>query len=109
MGVSRVRKSKSERTSIRWACSKFLRQTFHEFAHHSLPRCDWAKAFYESQRAKNKRHHTAIRALAFKWIRILYRCWKTNTPYDESVYLTALQRRNSPHLKSLNPPLPDPA
>jgi hypothetical protein len=38
----------------------------------------------------------AVRALAFKWIRILYRCCKQRTPYDEAVYLKALQRRGSP-------------
>jgi len=41
------------------------------------------------------------RALAFKWIRILYRCWQTRTPYDESTYLNALKRRGSPLLASI--------
>jgi len=40
-----------------------------------------------------------IRALAFKWIRIVFRCWKSNTPYDESTYLKALKKRGSPLLK----------
>ena len=31
--------------------------------------------------------------LTYKWIRNLYRCWQTRTPYDESVYLNALKRR----------------
>ncbi len=39
---------------------------------------------------------------AFKWIRILYRCWQTRTPYDESTYLKALERRGSPLLKQLD-------
>lgn len=38
----------------------------------------------------------AVRALAFKWIRILCRCWQTHTPYNEAVYLNALNRRGSP-------------
>lgn len=38
----------------------------------------------------------AVRAMADKWIRILYRCWQTRTPYDEAVYLPALKRRGSP-------------
>jgi hypothetical protein len=42
-----------------------------------------------------------VRALAFKWVRILYRCWQTRTPYDESKYLEALRRRGSPLLKQL--------
>jgi hypothetical protein len=44
----------------------------------------------------------AARALAFKWIRILYRCWVTHTPYDESRYLKALQLRGSPLLAGLS-------
>lgn len=42
----------------------------------------------------------AVRALAFKWIRILYRCWQDRIPYDETTYLNALQRRGSPLLKT---------
>src|SRR5262249_11762914 len=40
-------------------------------------------------------HQAAVRALAFKWIRIVFRCWQTRGAYDESVYLAALQRRGS--------------
>ena len=41
----------------------------------------------------------AMRALAFKWIRILYRCWLDRVPYDESKYLMALQKRQAPLFK----------
>jgi hypothetical protein len=44
-------------------------------------------------------HQAALRALAFKWIRILYRCWVDHTPYDEARYLLALQKRQAPLLK----------
>ncbi len=37
---------------------------------------------------KGKFHQSAIRALAFKRIRIIYRCWKTRTRYDEAKYLS---------------------
>ena len=37
-----------------------------------------------------------VRALAFKWLRILWKCWTTNTPYNESTYLAALAKRQSP-------------
>ena len=40
-------------------------------------------------------------SLAFKWIRILYRCWQARTPYDELTYLEALRRRGSPLLDQL--------
>jgi hypothetical protein len=40
-------------------------------------------------------HHAAVRGLAFKWIRIVFRCWKDRVTYDESRYLAALAKRNS--------------
>jgi hypothetical protein len=42
------------------------------------------------------RHQAALRALAFKWIRILHRCWVERKPYDESRYLLAHQKRQAP-------------
>ena len=77
----------------RWACPKFLRQTFHEWAWLSTRKSGWAKNFYDQQREENKSHHAAIRALSFKWIRILFRCWKDSVPYDETRYALALQKR----------------
>ena len=50
---------------------------------------------------KGSSHQAAVRSLAFKWIRILYRCWQDRTPYDESKYLKALRRSGSPLLKLL--------
>jgi hypothetical protein len=33
--------------------------------------------------------------LAYKWIRIIFRCWKDGKPYDEEIYLQSLRRRGS--------------
>ena len=85
----------------RWQCPKFLRQTFVEWAAQTINKSAWAGAYYRQQRAKGSSHQTAVRALAFKWIRILYRCWQDRTPYDESKYLEALRRSGSPLLKLL--------
>lgn len=79
----------------RWACPKFLRQTFHEWAAHSIGSSAWAKAYYEQQIAKGKPRNTVVRALAFKWIRILFRCWKDHRPYDEEVYRKVLAHRRA--------------
>ncbi|MGH7713183.1 MAG: hypothetical protein ACREOG_17970, partial [Gemmatimonadaceae bacterium] len=48
------------------------------------------------QRSRGKGHQAAVRALAFKWIRIIWRCWQERTPYDEARYLRALTQRGSP-------------
>jgi transposase len=91
----RIASGKSSVTAKRWACSKFLRQSFHEFARCSLAHCTWAQTFYDQQRARNKLHHTAIRALAFKWVRILFACWKNRIPYNDALYRERLQRSSS--------------
>jgi transposase len=80
----------------RWSCPKFLRQTFHEWAAQTIQHCDWAAAYYQVQRDdKNKSHHAAVRSLAYKWIRIVFRCWKDRTPYHESHYQAALKRHHN--------------
>jgi len=88
----------------RWNAPKFLRQSFVEWAGQSVPKCAWAKAYYRQQRAAGKHHQATLRALAFKWIRILWRCWQDRVPYDEARYLAALQQRKSPLAPSLNRP-----
>jgi len=82
----------------RWQCPTFLRQTFVEWAAQTINKSYWAGVYYRQQRDKGCSYQAAVRALAFKWIRILYRCWQTNTPYNEAVYLKALKRRGSPLL-----------
>ena len=79
----------------RWQCPTFVRQTFVEWAAKTIHRSFWAGTYYRQQRQKGATHQMAVRALAFKWIRILYRCWQSRTPYNETVYLQALQRRGS--------------
>lgn len=90
-----VRSGASQWIHFRWACPKFLRQTFHEYAGLSIQQSQWARAFYQHQRqVKRQDHHAAVRSLAYKWERILYRCWKDRTPYQESIYQEQLQRRS---------------
>jgi transposase len=97
------RSGKSFCVQHRWAAPKFLKQTFHEFAALSIPQCRWAKAYYEAMGQKGCRHHAAVRALAYKWIRIIYRCWQERIPYDDETYLRALDRRHSPVFQRLAP------
>jgi len=89
------RSGKSVWIHMRWACPKFMKQTFHEFANQSRRFSLWAGAYYDMQRGRGKGHHAAIRSLAFKWIRIIFRCWKSHTVYNEVIYLKALRKRGS--------------
>jgi transposase len=99
-----ISSGKSKVVHFRRACPKFLRQTFHEFARLSTVDCQWAQNYVEYYMAKGKKYSTVIRALAFKWIRILFRCWQDKTSYDDQKYMEALKKRGSIfatlHLKS---------
>lgn len=94
-GVAPVleRSGKRAWTHWRYSCPKFLRQTFVEWANQSIRYSYWAREYYDAKRAQGKSHQATLRALAFKWIRIVFRCWKNKVPYDESTYLFALKKR----------------
>ena len=77
----------------RYLCPKSsCKQSFHEYAKESILHSRWAAAYYRQQREKGCSHHTAVRALAFKWQRIIWKCWQTRTPYHEPTYEAALRR-----------------
>lgn len=97
-GIAPVTEKSGKGIWIHWrlACCKFLRQTFHEYAARSILQSDWARAYYDQQRGRGNSHHAALRALAYKWIRILFRCWQLRTPYDEAAYCKSLVSRRSP-------------
>ena len=99
-GIAPVTERSGNKHWVHWRlhCPRFQRQTFVEYAALSLPYCYWAKTFYQQQLSNGSTRQAALRALAFKWIRIMYRCWKNRTPYDEARYLNALKSRGSPLL-----------
>jgi transposase len=84
---------KSRGVRRRFACPKYLRQTFHEFANSARRYCPWSKARYRLLRDRGMKHHAALRKIARSWIRILFRVWKTRVPFDCDRYIAKLQQR----------------
>jgi transposase len=104
---------KKKLVTMRWACSTFQRQTLVEYALASIRFSSWARTFYDlhmpSDPNADKPTYSVLRKLAFKWLRIIYRCWQTRTPYDESRYIQSLRRSSSPvwhRLQQANAPAP---
>lgn len=98
----RVQSGSSLRTRMRRLCSKFLRQTLHEYAGCSIQSSTWARAYYlHALKVRKMKPQSAKRALAIKWIRILTACWKSGEAYDEQGYLETLRRKGVPSLKYL--------
>jgi transposase len=91
-----VQSGQTSLTHLRWRCPKFLRQTFHEIARCSIRTSVWARAYFHLQLKRGKSDQEAFRALAFKWQRIMFRCWQDHTHYDETLYLASLRKRHSP-------------
>ena len=100
-GVAPVLERSGNKSWVHWryAAPKFLRQTFVEWAGESVRYSFWANAYYHQQKERGKPHQTIIRSLAYKWIRIMFQCWKQHRTYDESTYLTALKAKGSPLLQ----------
>jgi transposase len=87
-GIAPVQKQsgQSKVVSFRHGRPRFLHQTWTEFAYHSILGCGWAKAYYNAHRAKGHGKHASLRALAFKWTRIVARLWRDQVPYDDAYY-----------------------
>jgi transposase len=94
-GIAPVTKRSGKQCHVhrRFACPKYLRQTFHEFAGCAVQYCPWSKARYRMLRDRGMKHHAALRKIARSWIRILFRVWQTRTPFDSDRYIAKLQQR----------------
>jgi transposase len=98
-----IQSGKSRIVKRRRARPKFCYQTFHEYADHSRKKSVWARAYYLMLRSRGVLHHAALRSLAFKWQRIMFRCWKNQTPYDEQRHMNQLRLKQVAWLKYLDP------
>ena len=78
---------------FRFGCNKWLRAAAHQLAWISLPQSDWARAYYNRHRARGHSHHHALRALAAKWLKIVFACWRRQVPYDETYHLATMARQ----------------
>jgi transposase len=92
-----IQSGQSRVVYFRRGCPKFLRQSLHEYAGISIRYCEWAKSYVEARKNRGATHQQAVRSLAFKWLRIMFRMWKDRTPYDETKYSEVLKRRGSPY------------
>jgi|WetSurMetagenome_2_1015567.scaffolds.fasta_scaffold136467_1 transposase len=77
----------SRNVVFRASCIKPFRFTMQQLAGNSMRTCFWAQEYYEDQRARGKSHQMALRSLAHKWLRIIYKMWQAKTNYDEAKHL----------------------
>lgn len=96
-----VQSGKRKQVYARWATSKFMRQTFHEYAGLSILSSRWARAYFDQQLDAGKSVNQAKRTLAYKWQRIIHACWESGELYDEDRYIRRLAATGSPTYTAL--------
>ncbi len=79
---------------FRLACNTHLRDAAQQLARHSLTASEWARAYYDRCRQRGHRHHHALRALAAKWLKIIFVLWRRQIPYDETYHLATMARQH---------------
>jgi len=76
----------------RLAHNRYLGNAVHQCAFCSLQQSAWARQFYNAKVAAGKSHHTALRALANRWLEILWHCLHRGVTYNEQVHTANRQR-----------------
>jgi transposase len=80
----------------RLAHNHYLGTAVHQWAFCSLTRSTWAREFYDGKIAAGKSHHSALRALANRWLEILWHCLVKGIRYDETVHIRNRQQALQP-------------
>jgi len=87
------RSGKSELVvATRLACNRYLADPVQQWAFCSLRYSGWAREFYDTQRARGKTHHAALRALGNRWLEILWHCLTRDQLYNEATHLANRNR-----------------
>jgi transposase len=89
-GAAPVTKASGKTTGVyfRWAANTRARKAITAFAHNARMQSPWAGRLYADARARGKRNPHATRIVARAWIRVIWACWHTGTPYDPAVHRT---------------------
>ena len=88
-----MKSGKQQVVHFRFACDKALRHVVDQAAFLSLRSSEWARAYYDQQRARGHSHREALRALGAKWVKIIFVLWERQVPYDEQYHLLATMTR----------------
>jgi hypothetical protein len=81
-----IRSGKQQVVRFRFACDKSLRYIIDHVAFLSLRWSEWARAYYDEQRARGHSYRQALRALSAKWLKIIFVMWERQVPYDEQYH-----------------------
>jgi transposase len=88
VGPVTVSSGKKKLVKRRRACDTHVLQALTDFAFttaFSVSGC-WSFSFYERKRREGRDHHESLRAVALRWVKILWAMWNAGSAYDESYH-----------------------
>ncbi len=92
-GLAPVTRSsgRSRKVRFRYAANTRLRESAMWWAYNSMKESPWAAAaFREARDQRGQQYHRALRGLSARWMRILWRCWNDEIPYDPEKHTSAV-------------------
>ncbi|MBO0686767.1 MAG: IS110 family transposase [Candidatus Dormibacteraeota bacterium] len=97
-GASPVTKASGKARSVhfRWAANSRARQALQTWVDNSRHSSAWAAHTYAQARDSRKRHPHAIRILMRAWLRVIWACWHSDTPYDPACHRAERQLQGVP-------------
>jgi len=101
-GTVPITRSSGKRHSVhfRQECSRPLRKVCYDMAMKSKRYSAWATAYFEAQRERGHRASRANRALANRWLSIIWKLWETGEMYDEDKHRANRQQAEQVRLAS---------
>ncbi len=87
------RSGKKSEVEFRVACSKPLRNAAIDLARNSVRKGGWARGYFHNQLALGHTPTRAYRALANRWLKIIWTLWQRRESYDEMIHVTNRSRR----------------
>jgi transposase len=86
---------KSRAVYLRRACNKWLRNAMHWLADLSRSECVWAATYYARKKEQGLGHAAALRCLAGRWQKILWKMIQTGQKYDPELHMQNMIRHGS--------------
>lgn len=81
------RSGKSKSVEFRTACSHKIRKAVDDLARQSVKKSGWAQAYFDAQVDRGHAMNRAYRALANRWLSIIWKLWQTGVLYDKQVHV----------------------
>jgi transposase len=101
-----IQSGKTRFVLLRRACNTTLRATVHLWADTSRKTCAWAQTYYQQKKSQGLTHAAALRCLGQRWLKILWKMWQDNLPYDEARHTRNQVKHGSWVLGLMSPQVP---